>query len=228
MIRMWDLMYGNSEKFVRVFLFLAIFCTSLDSHAQDDPIISGFGTATIDGIKQRGEWASAGHLIFDAWMVGQQTEKKAFVILYAMTDDNHLFLGLVTEPGLLDPHWLRISLEYGSESTEFYFKTQTGQLFHVVPGARPEWQSQAPDCCQAKFGRSQGYDMLEFEYAFVLENSNSGLSVQPGKGLNLQMSLVTCPELPGEDDCWTSEHDVFLTDSGKIEVVIQIVEGSKH
>ena len=83
-----NILHESGKVTVTCLLCLVSLCVSVTAVAQNELIISGFGTAKIDGVKQSGEWSSAGRVVFDAHMEELESDRKAFAILYAMNSSD--------------------------------------------------------------------------------------------------------------------------------------------
>ena len=77
-------------------LTLTILTVSLPAPADAVTILSGVGTATIDGFKSPGEWDNAGTLDLTVGTTPAQ--------MLVMNDTNDLYLGMAIESSSLVPH----------------------------------------------------------------------------------------------------------------------------
>jgi hypothetical protein len=99
---------------MRVLGFGYCLVTSLAASAAMGATLTGYGTASIDGVLSAGEWDTAGFVVFAANIPGGRT---APATLWAMNDDTNLYLALAVMGTYGDPPYFSVSFDNDGSNT---------------------------------------------------------------------------------------------------------------
>jgi hypothetical protein len=212
-------MSSTARKGRTVFLAVAIVCSAVGSLVAQNEPVSGYGTATIDGMKAPGEWDGAAKYEFEAMLPAEFGGGTTPTALYVMNDSANLYVGVEFQIGSLDEGYVDLYLdkdddgqwETGDINLMFYARGGLNSYYRVE---EPEsWTYDREIDGSGSVENNGTYTFYELSHALEATVGGWPIALAPGDQIGLAMMVHVKPE--GSDGTWT-----YAPDSGRLHVII--------